>query len=75
MVMRMKNPDTFSFLHKWLWYAEDNRSQQIAVAHWGQNCIKSWEQGRQKFIDYLLLTLNTPHHIIAAISDSSSNAL
>lgn len=75
MVVRMKDPDTFSFLHKWLWYTEDYRSQQTAVAHWRQNCIKSWEQGRQKFIDHLHLTLNTPHHIIAVISDSSSNAL
>ena len=75
MVVRMKDPDTFSFLHKWLWYTEDYRSQQTAVAHWRQNCIKSWEQGRQKFIDHLHLTLNTPHHIIAVISASSSNAL
>ncbi len=27
VVVSMQNPDTSSFLHKWLWWPEDSRSQ------------------------------------------------
>lgn len=64
MVVRMKNPDTFRFLHKWLWYAEDNRSQQIAVAHLEAKLHKKLGAGQTEI--YWLFASNTeytpPYH-------------